>query len=77
QQPLKQPQRQPLTPQQAVVSSNMNDEEYGAIVEAMKTYIRRGDIFQVVPSRRFQINCPSPLAAYQVLKQKNPSPYLF
>lgn len=76
-QPLKQPQRQPLTPQQAVVSSNMNDEEYGAIVEAMKTYIRRGDIFQVVPSRRFQINCPSPLAAYQVLKQKNPSPYLF
>ncbi len=48
----------------------MNDEEYGAIVEAMKTYIRRGDIFQVVPSRRFQINCPSPLAAIRVLKQK-------
>lgn len=55
----------------------MNDEEYGAIVEAMKTYIRRGDIFQVVPSRRFQINCPSPLAAYQVLKQKTPVPICF
>ncbi|MCG6318304.1 chorismate-binding protein, partial [Vibrio alginolyticus] len=37
----------------------------------------KGDIFQVVPSRRFTLPCPSPLAAYKELKQSNPSPYLF
>ncbi|QAV24529.1 anthranilate synthase component 1 [Proteus hauseri] len=76
-QPLKQLDRRRLTAEEAVVRGNMNDDGYGDIVEAMKTYIRRGDIFQVVPSRRFQVACPSPLAAYQVLKAKNPSPYLF
>lgn len=76
-QPLNNPIRHTLTPEEAVVTGNMDDEGYGNIVEAMKTYIRQGDIFQVVPSRRFQIACPSPLAAYQVLKTQNPSPYLF
>ncbi len=33
--------------------------------------------FQVVPSRRFSLPCPSPLAAYYVLKKSNPSPYMF
>src|SRR5699024_7277212 len=33
--------------------------------------------FQVVPSRRFSLPCPSPLAAYQALKESNPSPYMF
>lgn len=67
----------PLAPAETTVQGNMDDQEYGEIVNAMKRYIRRGDIFQVVPSRRFQVACPSPLAAYQVLKTKNPSPYLF
>ncbi|MCH3819762.1 chorismate-binding protein, partial [Campylobacter jejuni] len=40
-------------------------------------FIRRGDIFQVVPSRCFSLPCPSPLAAYRRLKQTNPSPYMF
>jgi anthranilate synthase component 1 len=35
---------------------------------------RRG---KVVPSRRFSLPCPSPLAAYDVLKKSNPSPYMF
>jgi hypothetical protein len=30
-----------------------------------------------VPSRRFSLPCPSPLAAYDVLKKSNPSPYMF
>ncbi len=31
----------------------------------------------MVPSRRFSLPCPSPLAAYYVLKKSNPSPYMF
>ena len=43
----------------------------------MRRGIRAGEIFQVVPSRRFSLPCPSPLAAYDVLKKSNPSPYMF
>ncbi|GGD19116.1 anthranilate synthase component 1 [Franconibacter daqui] len=43
---------------------NQSDEEYGAVVRDMQKAIRAGEIFQVVPSRRFTLPCPSPLAAY-------------
>lgn len=59
------------------LSCNQSDEEYGAVVSQMQQAIRVGEIFQVVPSRRFSLPCPSPLAAYQVLKKSNPSPYMF
>ncbi|AMO49708.1 anthranilate synthase, component I [Kosakonia oryzendophytica] len=57
--------------------TNQSDEEYGAVVREMQKAIRAGEIFQVVPSRRFTLPCPSPLAAYEVLKKSNPSPYMF
>ncbi|MGP3591759.1 anthranilate synthase component 1 [Vagococcus sp. WN89Y] len=56
---------------------NQSDEEFGAVVREMQKAIRAGEIFQVVPSRRFTLPCPSPLAAYDVLKKSNPSPYMF
>lgn len=56
---------------------NQSDEEFGAVVRGMQKAIRAGEIFQVVPSRRFTLPCPSPLAAYEVLKKSNPSPYMF
>ncbi len=56
---------------------DQSDEEYGAVVRKMQRAIRAGEIFQVVPSRRFSLPCPSPLAAYDVLKKSNPSPYMF
>jgi len=56
---------------------NQSDETYGAVVRQMQKAIRAGEIFQVVPSRRFSLPCPSPLAAYQTLKKSNPSPYMF
>lgn len=46
-------------------------------VEQLKEHILDGDIFQVVPSRQFVIDCPEPLTAYQQLKRNNPSPYMF
>lgn len=59
------------------VETNKNDQQYGAVVNAMKQAIYRGDIFQVVPSRKFSMPCPYPLIAYQKLKAQNPSPYMF
>ncbi|WP_333890774.1 anthranilate synthase component 1, partial [Atlantibacter subterraneus] len=56
---------------------NQSDEEYSAVVREMQKAIRAGEIFQVVPSRRFTLPCPSPLAAYETLKNSNPSPYMF
>lgn len=54
-----------------------SDKTYGAEVEYLKTFIRKGDIFQVVPSRTFSVDCPNPEAAYRVLRRNNPSPYMF
>ena len=36
-----------------------------------------GDVFQIVPSRRFSLPCPNTLASYRQLKMNNPSPYMF
>ncbi len=57
--------------------TNQTDDQFGAVVRQMQKEIRAGEIFQVVPSRRFTLPCPSPLAAYQTLKKSNPSPYMF
>ncbi|RJX69538.1 anthranilate synthase component 1 [Vibrio sinensis] len=59
------------------VATNIADESFCQIVRDLKQYVVNGDIFQVVPSRRFTLPCPSPLAAYKQLKQSNPSPYMF
>jgi anthranilate synthase component 1 len=48
------------------------------MVEQAKEYIRAGDIFQVVPSQRFELpfSLP-PFALYRALRRLNPSPFLF
>lgn len=55
---------------------SQTDDQYGAVVRQMQKAIRAGR-YSVVPSRRFSLPCPSPLAAYDVLKKSNPSPYMF
>ncbi|KFZ37974.1 anthranilate synthase component I [Shewanella mangrovi] len=57
--------------------ANISDEQYAAQVETLKEHIRAGDIFQVVPSRCFQMPCPNPMGAYRALRITNPSPYMF
>jgi anthranilate synthase component 1 len=53
-------------------------EQYREIVEKAKSYIRAGDIFQVVPSHRFRSPFPrDPFALYRSLRRMNPSPFLF
>lgn len=59
------------------VSSNFSDEEYCDVVKELKHHINVGDIFQIVPARKFFLKCQNPFLAYQVLKNNNPGPYMF
>ncbi len=58
--------------------ADLSDEAYGEIVKKAKTYITKGDIFQVVPSRTFtkKYNGDT-FAIYRALKKISPSPYHF
>ena len=55
----------------------VSNADFEAVVEEMRGYIADGDVYQVVPSRGFTIDCPDALAAYHVLRHANPSPYMF
>ena len=59
------------------VQVNLEDEPFKAIVRQLKHHIHIGDVFQIVPSRRFSLPCPNTLASYRQLKVNNPSPYMF
>lgn len=53
-------------------------QEYCEMVQKGKTYIREGDIFQVVLSNRLEADFEgSLLDTYRVLRTTNPSPYMF
>ncbi|MFT8229742.1 MAG: anthranilate synthase component 1 [Enterobacterales bacterium] len=56
---------------------NQNNKKYYKIIEYMKNKINDGEIFQVVPSRKFYLPCISPLSSYNTLKLNNLSPYMF
>ena len=59
-------------------AGNTTREEYEAMVVKMKEYIRAGDIFQGVPSQRFETDyAGTPLDLYRALRHVNPSPYMF
>lgn len=59
-------------------SSVVDDEEYVSWVKQAKEHIFAGDIFQVVPSRRFETPLSgSAFSAYRVLRTLNPSPYMY
>jgi len=52
--------------------------DYQRSVEVAKEYIRAGDIFQVVLSQRTDIELNAdPFDFYRVLRQVNPSPYMY
>jgi len=58
----------PVTPKEKYISS----------VEKAKEYIKDGDIFQTVLSRRTEVNFKGDaFEMYRVLRSLNPSPYLF
>jgi anthranilate synthase component 1 len=61
-----------------VVRSSMPSGQYEQAVEVAKEYILAGDIFQVVLSERFDLDLDAdPFDVYRVLRQVNPSPYMY
>ena len=60
------------------IKSNITKSRFKKIVRKAKTYIGKGDIFQVVLSQRFKANINKPpLEIYNSLRKLNPSPFMF
>jgi len=57
---------------------SLSKERFFEMVEKSKEMIRSGDVFQILMSNRFtQYAHIDRLSFYRVLRQKNPSPYMF
>lgn len=60
------------------IESTVTDDEYERMVEKGIAHAKRGDVFQIVPSRRFsQGFSGDEFNVYRALRSINPSPYLF
>ena len=57
--------------------ASIDDAAFRHHVERLQGNVTAGDIYQVVPSRAFTIDCPDAFAAYRTLRKTNPSPYMF
>ena len=70
--------KRPLPQDSLNWNCNFTDDEFKTIVERTKEYIRAGDIFQGVLSKRFfrEYNYDS-FFLYRALRVTNPSPYMF
>ncbi|NNK87112.1 MAG: anthranilate synthase component I family protein [Flavobacteriaceae bacterium] len=60
------------------ILSNLTDEDYMAHVKLAKKHCARGDVFQLVLSRKFEQGFKGDeFNVYRALRSINPSPYLF
>ncbi|MCH9661064.1 MAG: anthranilate synthase component I family protein [Bacteroidetes bacterium] len=58
--------------------TNIDDDDFKALVNTCKEHCARGDVFQIVPSKRFsQGFTGDEFNVYRALRSVNPSPYLF
>ncbi|WP_394751210.1 anthranilate synthase component I family protein [Spongiimicrobium salis] len=63
---------------EGTATSNLEDEEYRKHVALAKKHCQRGDVFQLVLSRRFSQGFKGDeFNVYRALRSVNPSPYLF
>ena len=61
-----------------IVKSNISKKRFKEIVLKAKDYIKKGDVFQVVLSQRFETKLiKTPLEIYKKLRSFNPSPFMF
>jgi len=68
----------PLSGESVVLHARTPRPEFEAGVETILEHIRAGDIFQGVLSQRFEAPFDSePLDLYRVLRETNPSPYMY
>ena len=75
---IKLPEQFTFKPNKNLIKSNTSKEKFKSLVRKAKTYIEKGDIFQVVLSKRFErkIN-KTPIEIYNYLRKSNPSPFMF
>ena len=75
---IKLPEQFTFKPNKNFIKSNTSKEKFKSLVKKAKTYIEKGDIFQVVLSQRFErkIN-KRPIEIYNHLRKSNPSPFMF
>ena len=75
---IKLPEQFTFKPNKNLIKSNTSKEKFKYLVKKAKTYIEKGDIFQVVLSQRFErkIN-KTPIEIYNYLRKSNPSPFMF
>ncbi len=60
------------------IKSNISKKSFKNIVLRAKKYIRKGDIFQVVLSQRFETKLnKKPIEIYKKLRIANPSPFMY
>jgi anthranilate synthase component 1 len=65
-------------PELPEVRCSVTSDQYGRAVDVAKEHILAGDIFQVVLSQRFSFELDAdPFDFYRVLRQINPSPYMY
>ena len=61
-----------------LIKSNTSKEKFKSLVVKAKQYIKKGDVFQVVLSQRFERKIEKkPLEIYNFLRKSNPSPFMF
>jgi len=66
------------TPSGIELKPKISKEQFCAMVERAREYIRQGEIIQVVPSQKFTAEeAVDPVNVYRALRLINPSPYLF
>jgi len=78
--PLDEPLIEPPHPDDPIpeVHRTMAEADYCRAVDVAKEHILAGDIFQVVLSQRFDFDLGAdPFDFYRVLRQVNPSPYMY
>lgn len=76
--PLAVPQVELSTDDTISFTPAVSDEEYREWVVRAKEHVDRGDVFQVVPARRFDAPLEgSTVSAYRALRTLNPSPYMY
>ncbi|MFA5862226.1 MAG: anthranilate synthase component I family protein [Candidatus Thermoplasmatota archaeon] len=69
---------EPVVPRFGAPRVNIDDARFGKMVERAKADIREGEVFQVVLSRRFDLDVEGDLLPYyEALKRANPSPYMY
>ena len=75
---IKLPEQFTFKPNKNLIKSNTSKEKFKSLVKKAKSYIEKGDIFQVVLSQRFErkIN-KRPIEIYNHLRKSNPSPFMF